>query len=270
LKRLYEHNDSKRKRLGCPFQKIKFLSLVVIFFEVVKMISTEENLQANNLVAFLKTITKEEQDELINHYKKISKRKKKLKEKKPIEQEPREQEQQQQKDLNAVNLQITQTRLSLSEFQDRLKQKLPYHRIQLLLRQTGCRKLYRSLYGDISKIVLAEEDDFDANDLVKEGDWDEKSFPLSPEEYLKIFISILEKLNTPKKNVTIASISTNSLTLVGLLLTSIHLVAVLIMSFLIRRRVLAALIKWRICLSLTNFESSLSIILKNTLLQERN
>jgi hypothetical protein len=45
------------------------------------MISTE-NLQANDIEAFLKTITKEEQDELLNHCKKITKRKKKLKEKK--------------------------------------------------------------------------------------------------------------------------------------------------------------------------------------------
>jgi len=159
-----------------------------------------ENLQAKDIEAILKTITKEEQDELLNHYKKITKRKKKLKEKKPIEQEPKEQEQQEQKDPNAVDLQITQMRLSLFEFKERLGQKLPYHRIQLLLRQAGCRKLYRSLYGDISKIVLAAEDDFDANDLVKEGDWDEKSFTLSPEEYLKIFISILKKLNTPMRN----------------------------------------------------------------------
>ena len=160
------------------------------------MISTE-NLQANYIEAILKTITKEEQDELLNHYKKITKRKKKIKEKKPIEQEPKEQEQQEQKDPNAVDLQITQMRLSLFEFKERLGQKLPYHRIQLLLRQAGCRKLYRSLYGDISKIVLAEGDDFDANDP---EDSDEKSFSLSPEEYLKIFISILKKLNTPKND----------------------------------------------------------------------
>ncbi len=141
------------------------------------MISTENlhEINANDIVAYLKTITKEEkQDELVNHCKKISKRKKKLKEKKPIEQEPKErepkeQEQQEQKDPNAVvDLQITQMRLSLSEFNERLRQKLLYHQIKLLLRQTGCRKQYRSLCGDISKIVLAAEDDFDANDLVKE------------------------------------------------------------------------------------------------------
>jgi hypothetical protein len=68
------------------------------------------------------------------------------------------------------------------------------------LRQTGCRKLHRFLYGDVSKIVLAEEDDSDANDLVKEGDLDEKSLTLSPEEYLKIVISILDKINTPKND----------------------------------------------------------------------
>jgi hypothetical protein len=47
------------------------------------MISTENlhEINANNIVAYLKTITKEEQDELVNHCKKISKRKKKLKEK---------------------------------------------------------------------------------------------------------------------------------------------------------------------------------------------
>ena len=73
-------------------------------------------------------------------------------------------------------------------------------KIQILLRQTGCRKLYRSLYGDISKIVLAAEDDFNSNDFVKEGDWDEKSFTVSPKEYLKNFISILKKINTPKND----------------------------------------------------------------------
>jgi hypothetical protein len=50
------------------------------------------------------------------------------------------------------------------------------------------------------KMILTAEDDFDANDLVKEGDWDEKSFTLSPKEYLKIFISILEKINTPRND----------------------------------------------------------------------
>ena len=166
------------------------------------MISTEnlQEINADNLAAYLKTITKEEHDELLNHCKKISKRKKKLKEKKPIEQEPNEQEQQEQKDPNALDLQFTQTRLSLLEFKDRLGKKLPFDRIKLLLRQTGCRKLHRFLYGDVSKIVLAEEDDSDANDLVKEGDSDEKSFTLSPEEYLKIFISILKKINTPRND----------------------------------------------------------------------
>ena len=157
-------------------------------------------LNANDIVAYLKTITKEEHDELVIYCKKISKRKKKLKEKKPIEQEPNEQEQQEQKDPNALDLQFTQTRLSLLEFKDRLGKKLPFDRIKLLLRQTGCRKLHRFLYGDVSKIVLAEEDDSDANDLVKEGDSDEKSLTLSPEQYLEIFISILEKINTPKND----------------------------------------------------------------------
>ncbi len=90
--------------------------------------------------------------------------------------------------------------MSLLEFQDRLRQKLPFDRIKLLLRQTGCRKLHRFLYSDVSKIVLAEEDDSDADDLVKEGDSDGKSLTLSPEEYLKIFISLLDKINTPKND----------------------------------------------------------------------
>ena len=70
------------------------------------MISTENlhEINANNIAAYFKTITKEEHDELLNHCKKISKRKKNLKEKKPIEQEPNEQEQQEQKDSNALDL----------------------------------------------------------------------------------------------------------------------------------------------------------------------
>ena len=87
---IYEHITILNEIvLGVLFQKIKFIS-PVLEFEVVKMISTE-NLQAKDIEAILKTITKEEQDELLNHYKKITKRKKKLKEKKPIEQESKEQ-----------------------------------------------------------------------------------------------------------------------------------------------------------------------------------
>jgi hypothetical protein len=114
------------------------------------MISTEENLQANDIIAFLKTITKEEHDELVNHCKKISKRKKKLKEKNNRARTQRARRTIAKRSNSKKDRQITQKRLSLSEFKDRLGQKLPYHRKQLPLRQTGCRKLYRSLYGDIS------------------------------------------------------------------------------------------------------------------------
>ena len=88
-----------------PFFKKSNLILISTL-EVVKM-SSENLLNANDIVAYLKTITKEEHDELVIHCKKITKRKKKLKEKKPIEQEPKEQEQQEQKDPNALDLQFT-------------------------------------------------------------------------------------------------------------------------------------------------------------------
>ena len=62
------------------------------------------------------------------------------------------QEEEEQKEQKANELLITQTRLSLKEFEERLRERLPNDRIQLLLRMTKCRKLYRFLYGDTSKI----------------------------------------------------------------------------------------------------------------------
>ena len=63
---------------------------------------------------------------------------------------------------------------------------------------TKCRKLYRFLYDDTSKIDLTQDDIFDPKVQEKEGNWDEKSFRASPEEYVQILISILKRINTPK------------------------------------------------------------------------
>ena len=108
------------------------------------------------------------------------------------------QEEEEQKEQKANELLITQTRLSLEEFEERLRNRLPNDRIQLLLRMTKCRKLYRFLYGDTSKIDLTQDDIFDPKVQEKEGNWDEKSFRASPEEYVQILISILKRINTPK------------------------------------------------------------------------
>ena len=64
---------------------------------------------------------------------------------------------------------------------------------------TKCRKLYRFLYGDTSKIDVTQDDILDPKVQEKEGNWDEEgSFRGSPLEYVQIFISILKRINTPK------------------------------------------------------------------------
>ena len=88
---------------------------------------------------------------------------------------------------------------------------------------TKCRKLYRFLYGDTSKIdVVTQDDILDPKVQEKEGNWDEEgSFRASPLEYVQIFISILKRINTPKaprvnvRGMMIAGISIPSLTFVG-------------------------------------------------------
>jgi len=98
-------------------------------------------------------------------------------------------EEEEQKEQKANELLITQTRLSLAEFEERLRNRLPNDRIQLLLRMTNCRKLYRFLYGDTSKIDVTQDDILDPKVQEKEENWDEEgSFRASPEEYVQIFI----------------------------------------------------------------------------------
>ena len=108
------------------------------------------------------------------------------------------QEEEEQKEQKANELLITQTRLSLKEFEERLRERLPNDRIQLLLRMIKCRKLYRFLYGDTSKIDVTQDDIFDPKVQENEGNWDEKSSRASPEEYIQIIISFLKRINTPK------------------------------------------------------------------------
>ena len=82
-------------------------------------------------------------------------------------------EEEEQKEQKANELLITQTRLSLEEFEERLRNRLPNDRIQLLLRMTKCRKLYRFLYDDTSKIDLTQDDILDPKVQEIEGNWDE-------------------------------------------------------------------------------------------------
>ena len=140
-----------------------------------------QNMDTNKILTLIFNSTEEVQEEFVERLEKIAKSLSKK-----------------QKEQQANELLITQTRLSLTEFQDRLKDRLPNDRIQLLLRMTKCRKLYRFLYGDTSKIDVTQDDILDPKVQEKEGIWDETSVRGSPEEYVQIFISILKRINTPK------------------------------------------------------------------------
>jgi hypothetical protein len=149
-----------------------------------------QNMDPKKILTLIYNSSEEVQEEFVERFEKIAKN---LSKKRKV------QEEEEQKELKANELQITQTRLSLKEFEDRLKQKLPNDRIQQLLRMTKCRKLYRFLYGDTSKIDVTQDDILDPKVQEKEGNWDEEgSFRASPEEYVQIFISILKRINTPK------------------------------------------------------------------------
>ena len=149
-----------------------------------------QNMDPNKIVTLILNSSEEVQEAFVERFEKIAKN---LSKKRKV------QEEEEQKELKANELQITQTRLSLKEFEDRVKQKLPNDRIQQLLRMTKCRKLYRFLYGDTSKIDVTQDDILDPKVQEKEGNWDEEgSFRASPEEYVQIFISILKRINTPK------------------------------------------------------------------------
>ena len=84
-----------------------------------------QNMDTNKILTLIFNSTEEVQEEFVERLEKIAKSLSKK-----------------QKEQQANELLITQTRLSLTEFQDRLKDRLPNDRIQLLLRMTKCRKLY--------------------------------------------------------------------------------------------------------------------------------
>ena len=149
-----------------------------------------QNMDPNKIVTLIFNSSEEVQEEFVERFEKIAKN---LSKKRKV------QEEEEQKEQKANELLITQTRLSLEEFKERLRNRLPNDRIQLLLRMTKCRKLCRFLYGDTSKIDVTQDDILDPKVQEKEGNWDEEgSFRGSPLEYVQIFISILKRINTPK------------------------------------------------------------------------
>ena len=91
-------------------------------------------------------------------------------------------------------------RLSLTEFIDHIKNTLTHTKIKQLLRETGSRKLYRLLYGDVNRIDTTEDDIFNPKVEAKEGDWDDESRGHVDEEgFLTAFISLLKRFNTKSK-----------------------------------------------------------------------
>jgi hypothetical protein len=161
------------------------------------MMNKETLFQEENVNLFFNLFNRGTDDQrrlFLHHYERLQEEQDSLKKKKTKQVVKQEQKEQKAKDLL-----LTQTRLSLSEFQERILQKLKPTRIKLLLRQTRCSKLYRLLYGDISKIDLEGDDIFDPAVQKDEAPSEEKSCSVSQEEYLKIFISVLKNINTPLK-----------------------------------------------------------------------
>ncbi len=148
-----------------------------------------QNMDLNKILPLVINSKEAVQEEFVERLEKIAK---------TLANKRKVQEEEEQKEQRANEVLITQTRLSLDQFKELLKLRLPNDRIQQLLRMTECRKLYRILYGDTSKIDVTQDDILDPKVQGKEGNWDEKSVRASPEEYVQIFISILKRINTPK------------------------------------------------------------------------
>ena len=148
-----------------------------------------QNMDPNKILTLVINSTEAVQEEFVERLEKIAK---------TLAKKRKVQEEEEQREQKANEVLITQTRLSLEQFKDLVKKRLPNDRIQQLLRMTECRKLYRFLYGDTSKIDVTQDDILDPKVQEKEGIWDETSVRASPEEYVQIFISILKRINTPK------------------------------------------------------------------------
>ena len=100
-------------------------------------------------------------------------------------------------------LQITeQKRLSIEEFNEQIRSLLPDNRIKQFLKEAGCRKLYRLLFGNVQLIQVSEDDPVGPIqvDVPVVDDWDENSDGVDPETYHSIFMEILEKINNPNRN----------------------------------------------------------------------
>ena len=149
-----------------------------------------QNMDPNKILTLVINSKEAVQEEFVERLEKIAK---------TLAKKRKVQEEEEQREQKANEVLITQTRLSLEQFKELVKLRLPNDRIQQLLRMTECRKLYRFLYGDTSKIDVTQDDILDPKVQEKEGNWDEEgSFRASPEEYVQIFISILKRINTPK------------------------------------------------------------------------
>ena len=148
-----------------------------------------QNMDPNKILTLVINSKEAVQEEFVERLEKIAK---------TLAKKRKVQEEEEQREQKANEVLITQTRLSLEQFKDLVKLRLPNDRIQQLLRMTECRKLYRFLYGDTSKIDVTQDDILDPKVQEKEGIWDETSVRGSPEEYVQIFISILKRINTPK------------------------------------------------------------------------
>ena len=103
-----------------------------------------QNMDLNKILPLVINSKEAVQEEFVERLEKIAK---------TLANKRKVQEEEEQKEQRANEVLITQTRLSLDQFKELLKLRLPNDRIQQLLRMTECRKLYRFLYGDTSRIL---------------------------------------------------------------------------------------------------------------------
>jgi hypothetical protein len=85
-----------------------------------------------------------------------------------------------------------------------MSKELTDDRIKQILKATRCKKLYTILYGDITKIIVTQEDIDDGKFVsVTVNSWDDRSFDrnISKEQYLDTFIAVLQRINIPVRGV---------------------------------------------------------------------
>ena len=102
------HNESPQDTF---FQKIKFIyTAKAVVAKIMNMETLIQNMDPNKIVTLIFNSSVEVQEAFVERFEKVAKNLSKMR---------KVQEEEEQKELKANELQLTQTRLSLKEFEDR-------------------------------------------------------------------------------------------------------------------------------------------------------